>query len=224
MKFLIFDAGPIISLAMNGLLDLIENLKKDFNGEFILTPSVKKEVIDNPMKLKKFKLEALKVSSLLEKGIFKLSKDYVSNDKLEAETQRIIFSTNSIIRSTKTNEKMKILHQGEASCLAFANLCNGNSLIVIDERTTRVLFESPQSLLGLMEKKLHINLTANFSDMNKLGDFNFIRSSELVFVAYKKGLIDIGKGKDVIDGLMYALKYRGTAISSRDIDVMKRMV
>ena len=47
MKYLIFDAGPIISMTMNGLLPLIEKLKNECGGcEFVLTPAVKKEVID----------------------------------------------------------------------------------------------------------------------------------------------------------------------------------
>ena len=54
MKYLIFDAGPIISLTMNGLLPILEKLKKVFDGEFILTPSVKSEVIDRPMRIKKY--------------------------------------------------------------------------------------------------------------------------------------------------------------------------
>ena len=32
MKYLIFDAGPIISLTMNGMLPIIEKLKGVFDG------------------------------------------------------------------------------------------------------------------------------------------------------------------------------------------------
>ena len=54
MKYLILDAGPIISLTMNGLLWVLEKLKQDFDGEFIITPEIKQEVIDNPFRIKRF--------------------------------------------------------------------------------------------------------------------------------------------------------------------------
>ena len=45
-KYLIFDSGPLINFAMNGILHVLERLKKEFDGEFIITKEVKKEIID----------------------------------------------------------------------------------------------------------------------------------------------------------------------------------
>ncbi|MEK6844901.1 MAG: hypothetical protein AABX44_01460, partial [Nanoarchaeota archaeon] len=61
MKVLIFDSGSLISLSMNGLLEELKKLKKIFNGEFIITKEVKKEVVDEPIKIKMYELEALKI-------------------------------------------------------------------------------------------------------------------------------------------------------------------
>src|SRR3989344_5329454 len=36
MKYLIFDAGPLINFSMNGLLPMLEKLKKEFKGQFII--------------------------------------------------------------------------------------------------------------------------------------------------------------------------------------------
>ena len=61
MKSLIFDAGPIISLATNNLLWILEPLKNKFDGKFYLTDAVKRELVDRPLETKKFKFEAIQV-------------------------------------------------------------------------------------------------------------------------------------------------------------------
>ena len=224
MKYLIFDAGPIISLTMNGMLPIIEKLKSVFDGEFILTPAVKHEVVDRPMKIKKYKLEAIRVRDMIERGVFKMSGDVVPDNKLERETKRLIKVTNGVLRTAQTGEKIKLIHKGEAACLAFANLCGCDSVIVIDERTTRMLTESPQNLERMMEKKLHTPLKAELSLLGELKNFKFIRSAELLFIAYKKGLIPIKKSKDLLDALLYGVKFKGAAISSGEIEEMKKLV
>lgn len=224
MKYLIFDAGPIISLAMNGMLPVIEKLKEVFPGEFIMTPHVKMEVVDRPMKIKKFKLEAMQVKDMIERGVFKMSSEFVPQQKLDQEVKRLLKVTNGVLRTTQTGEKIKIIHDGEAACLAFANLCKCDNAIVIDERTTRMLTESPKNLEKMMEKKLHTPLDAQLSLLDELKDFRFIRSAELLFIAWKKDLIGFGKGKDVLDALLYAVKFKGCAISSKEVEDMKRLV
>ena len=224
MKYLIFDAGPIISLAMSGMLPIIEKLKGVFDGEFILTPHVKREVVDRPMKIKKFKLEAMQVQDMIERGIFKMSSSVVSDEKLEAETKKLLKITNGVLRTTQTGEKIEIIHGGEAACLAFSKLCGASNVIVIDERTTRMLTEAPKSLEKMMEKKLHTPLDAQLSLLDKLKDFKFIRSAELLFVAHKKGLISMKDGKELLDALLYGVKFKGCAISSKEIEDMKKLV
>ena len=224
MKYLIFDAGPIISLAMNGMLPVIEKLKEVFPGEFILTPHVKNEVVNRPMKIKKFKLEAMQVNDMIERGIFKMSSTVVPQEKLDKEVKRLLRVTNGVLRTTSTGEKISIIHNGEAACLAFANLCKCDNVIVIDERTTRMLTEAPKNLEKMMEKKLHTPLDAELSLLDELKDFKFIRSAELLFVAWKKGLIHVKKSKDLLDALLYGVKFKGCAISSTEIESMKKLV
>jgi len=224
MKYLIFDAGPIISLTLNGMLPIIEKLKEVFDGEFILTPQVKHEVVDRPIKIKKYKLEAIRVQDLIERGVFKMSSGVVPDDKLDKEVKRLLKVTNGVLRTAQTGEKIKLIHKGEVSCLAFAKLCGADNVIVIDERTTRMLTESPQNLERMMEKKLHTPLKAELSLLDELKGFKFIRSAELLFIAYKKGLIPIKKDKDLLDALLYGVKFKGAAISSGEIEEMKRLV
>jgi len=224
MKYLIFDSGPIISLTTNGMLPIIEELKKVFDGEFILTPQVKNEIVDRPMKIKRYKLEALRVMDLIDRGIFKMSSDVILLQKLNKEVSRILKITNGVLRTSQSGEKIKIIHEGEASCLAFSNLIDSDNVIVIDERTTRLLTESPQNLKKMMEKKLHTSIKVELSLLDGLKKFKFIRSAELLFVAYKKGLIPIKKNKDLLDALLYGVKFKGAAISSQEIEEMKKLV
>src|SRR3989344_124641 len=200
MKYLIFDAGPIISLTMNGLLNVIERLKEKFDGEFVITPGVK------------------------HKGIFRHCYEIVSAQKLDIETKRILKIANSSLRSLNSGEKINLIHEGEASCLAFANLCSCDSVIVIDERTTRLIGEAPKNLEKMMEKKLHTSLQANPESLKFFRKFRFIRSSELLFVAFKKGLIPLKKDKQTLEALLYGVKYKGTSISEQEIEEMKKMV
>ena len=208
---------------MSGMLPVLEKLKEVFPGEFILTPRVKNEVVDRPMKIKKFKLEAMQVQSLIDRGIFKMSGEIVPQQELDKETKKILKITNGVLRTTQTGEKIKIIQDGEAACLAFSNLCNCENVIVIDERTTRMLTEAPKNLEKMMERKLHIPLDAQLSLLDELKDFKFIRSPELLFVAYKKGLIPIKKSKNLLDALLYGVKFKGAAISSVEIEEMKKL-
>lgn len=224
MKYLIFDSGPVISLTMNGMLPILEKLKGIFDGEFVITPQVKNEVVDRPMKIKKFKLEAMQVADLIKRGIFKMSSDFVGSDKLDKEIKNMLKLTGSVLRTTATGEKISILHEGEASCLAFASLCGAESVIVIDERTTRMLTEAPGNLERMMEKKLHTPLDADLKLLKKLKKFKFIRSAELLYVAYKKDLVGVDKNKDLLDALLYGAKFKGCAISSGEIEEIKKLV
>ncbi len=224
MKYLIFDAGPIISLTMNGMLGVIEKLKEVFDGEFILTPDVKREVVDRPMKIKKYKLEAIQVKDMIDRGVFTMSGKVVPDNKLNQEMKKILKASGGVLRTTQSGEKIDIIHAGEAACLAFSKLCGADNVIVIDERTTRMLTESPQSLEKMMERKLHTPLDMESSLVDQFKGFKFIRSAELLFIAYRKGLLTMKPTKDLLDALLYGVKFKGAAISSGEIEKMKKMI
>ena len=87
-----------------------------------------------------------------------------------------------------------------------------------------MLTEAPEDLERMMEKKLHTALDANLKLLNELKGLRFIRSAELLYIAFKKGLVDIKDGKDLLDALLYGVKFKGCAISSGEIEEMKRLV
>lgn len=223
MKALIFDSSTLINLAMNGITGLIEELKKIFPGKFLITQSVRREIIDRPLQIKRFELNALRIKGLLDKGVIEMSESInIKYRKIHEKTMQIINLVNhSFLADT---EWMKILHEGEASCLALSILAKEKGIenaVVIDERTARMLGEKPDNLRKLFEKKLHreVSMRGNLQELSKI---TFLRSSELVYIAYKKRLVKIGNSR-LLDALLYATKFKGCSISREEVELLKGM-
>lgn len=222
-KVLILDAGPIINLSMNGLLDIFEGIYK-LGITIVITNYVYQEVVDRPTHIPRFELGALRIKELIERGIIKFATDIgLAQAEIESETQRWLRIANSSIKSD--NHYIEVVSAAEISCIATSNLLNKKgieNIIGIDERTTRILFEKPENLRELMASKLHRNITLNTRELQGTSQFRFIRSSELVFMAYKKRLIEI-KDKRALEALLYATKFKGCAVSWEEIEQLKKM-
>lgn len=220
-KALIFDSSSIITLALNNLLSLLVTLKRRFRGRFFITHAVKEEVIDKPLNIKRFELEALMISNMLNNKILELPP--LDMDK---ETDVILERINHLFKAD--DEWVRIAHKGEASCLALYNLLKDKGYkvaLVIDERTIRMLCENPHNLQKLLEKKLHMPVTMKEENLSSFKDFDIIRSTELCFVAYKNNLIKLPVSADkAIEALFYASKYKGCAISVTEIEEAKKLI
>ena len=221
-KVLIFDSGSLISLSINGLLEELKKLKKIFNGEFIITKEVKKEVVDNPIKIKMYELEALKIQNLIDEGCLNMPDKIGITDK---EITNLMFKLMNFANTMfiGNRNEIQLIQQGETSCLALSKILNEKKIknvLVVDERTTRMLVEKPENLKELLEKKMHTNVKLKESNFKEFNGFKIIRSTELIYIAYKKGLINL-RGKEVLDALLYALKFKGCAISSEEIEEIK---
>jgi len=220
---IIFDASTLISLSMNGLLGELKKLKEAFNGKFIVTKEVKEEVVDNPINVKRFELEALRVIKLMKEGVIELPDSLgIKNQEVEAGKNKIMNIANSMFAGNK--KPIHIIHDGEASCLALSRILLEKKIphvIAIDERTTRMLGEKPENLKELLTKKLSTNVTLQSKDFKYFRGFRFIRSTELMYVAWKKGLLELDNGKTVLDAVLWALKFKGCAISGDEIQEIK---
>jgi hypothetical protein len=222
-KALIFDSGALINLSMNGLLYILEPLKKNFSGRFLITKQVKYEVVDRPIGIKKFELGAVRVQSLIDSGLLEMSSSSgVSDESISAKTKEFMQKSNHSL--TYKGNWMDVVSEAEMSCLALSEELTEKGtecMIAIDERTTRMLCEDPKKLAEIMSNKLHQKIKISSKSFSQ-GDFNFIRSSELVFVAYKKGFIDL-PGKQALDALLYATKFKGSSISFEEIEQLKKL-
>lgn len=224
MKALIFDSGTLINLSMNGLLYILEDLRKSFDGKFLITSAVKYEVIDHPIKIQRFELEALLIKGLLDSNILELPSAFeIDENKIKEGAKQLMQKANHTI---KIGENwVDIVSEAEISCLALSDELSRkgiDSLIGIDERTTRILCENSQNLGKLMSEKLHQKVIAITDDLKVFSKYKFIRSSEIVYVAYKKKIVNI-KGDKVLEALLYATKYKGAAISLDEINILKKM-
>ncbi len=223
-KAIIFDSGTLISFSMNGVTDILEKLRGIFDGKFIITPDVKREVIDRPLQIKKFSLEALKIKHLLDMKILELPSSIGLNDKdVARRTSEMLDRANSTYRGGRD---IHVIDYGEASCLAVSKMLSEKGIenvIAVDERTTRMLVEKPENLKDLLERKLHTRITLVKKGFESFKNFKVIRSVELIYVSWKKGLVELKDGNYVLDALLYALKFKGCAVSSEEIEEIKKM-
>jgi hypothetical protein len=223
-KAIVFDSGALISFSMNGITHLIKNLKGIFKGKFLITNEIKSEIIDVPIKIKKYELEALKLKQLLDEGVIELPSSIgIKDSEIERKDAEILRIANSTFSGRGRNIKM--LDHGEASCLALSKILDERKIknvIAVDERTMRMLVEKPDNLKLIFEKKMSTKINSKRENYKFFSGFKIIRSAELVYVAYKKGLVKL-KHPNALDALLYAMKFRGAAISGDEIDEMKKL-
>lgn len=224
MKILIFDSGPLINLSMNGLLYILEELKKNFDGKFIITESVKQEVLDRPMGIMRFEFGALQIENLIKNKVLEMPSSIgISEEKIKQKTREIINIANHLLQIR--GQWLDLVSEAEISCLALSSELkekNIENIIAIDERTTRLLCENPQNLEKTISERMHEKVKMTAKNLEIFQQFRFIRSSEIAYVAYKKGIVKIS-GKKVLEAILYATKFKGAAISFEEIDELKKL-
>ncbi len=222
---IIFDASTLISFSMNGLLDEVVKLKDVFEGKFLITEDVKYEIIDRPLTVKRFELEALRLRKLFDEKVLELPDSLgIKNSEIVSKKNKMVEIANSMFVGYKGN--INLIHSGEASCLALSRILLDKKIphvIAVDERTIRMLGEKPENLKELLERKMHTKVKLQKQDFKYFRGFRFIRSTELIYVAWKKGLTKLKDGRTVLDALLYALKFKGCSISDEEIKDIKNL-
>lgn len=224
MKKLVFDTGPIINFTINNLLWLLDGLKNEFDGEFYITPEVYNELINKPLSTRKYKLEALQVLPYITKGTLK---QYTNLPMVQVAKELGSYANHSFEINHQTIE---IVHSGEMEAVAAAISLDADA-IVIDERTTRHLIENPKKIAWHLENTIHKKVCINLENLGKVkemvGSLKVIRSTELVTIAYEKGLFkeyteDAGKivpniNKAVLEGALWGVKLNGCSVKEDEI-------
>ena len=220
-RYLIFDAGPLINFAMNGLLPLLKKIKQEFKGEFLITKEVKREVIEYPETIRRFELEAIQIKELFNENIIKHA-DITEKevDDLRQKREQIMSLANSTFYAD--NKPIHLLDKGECAVFALATILKEPSTLVIDERTARMLCENPENLRKLLQKKLHTGVIAKKENYEFFKKFKVIRSTELAYIANKRKLIEL-KDPKAYEAMLYGLKYKGCSISEEEIEEMKKL-
>ena len=225
-RILFFDTGPIISLVMSRLIWILPKLKEQFGGKFYITPAVKRELVERPMKIKRFEFEALQALKLIREGVLEVY------DKVpQAKVKELQTLANSSFRIK--NKTMDIIQSGELEIVAAA-LEIGAEAVVMDERTLRLFIENNKEMEKLLEIRFKKDVIANWERIKKfsgmLKGVKIIRSIELVGVAYKIGLLNdyvpkLRRGNEtLLDSVLWATKYNGCAVTGHEIDEIKRFL
>ena len=225
MKNIVFDSGPIINLALNDLLPIIEQLRKQYNGNFLIPYGVKDEIINRPLAGTKFKFEALRTLYHIKKGTIKI----IDDKEIENLSKEFAITVNQCFR--KNGKSIDILHKGEAEAIMLAKKLNADA-VVIDETTARLIIENPEYYKHKLEHKLRAKITVDQKKLEKIKKMteglHIIRSTEIMLVAYKLGLMDkylpdrIPNAREtLLSSILWALKLNGCAITEKEI---KRIV
>ncbi|MEM4239846.1 MAG: hypothetical protein QXM31_02270 [Candidatus Woesearchaeota archaeon] len=221
MTEILLDAGPIISLTTNSLLWLLDAMQKKANVRFSIVSSVKHELVDRPLETKKFKFEALQVQRLIEQGTLKV----IDTPELKSRALQLLEAANTVFWAHK--EPIRIVQIGEMETLAAA-VSLGINRVVMDERITRSLLETPDQLEEMMSRRLHRKVHVDTGRLDAFRDYThhieLIRSAELVTVAYEKGLLDSyvvkvpNAKKELLESVLWGVKLNGCSISEDEIN------
>ncbi len=223
-KAIIFDASTIISFAMTCMYEELRKLKQNFNGHFIITQDVKREIIDKPMKIPKFQLEGIKIQGMVDEGIFEFPEVIgIKDSEIKKETKQVMNLANNSFLDNRG--AIKLISDGEASCIALSKILNKKkfpNILAIDERTMRSICETPESLKKHLEKRMHTKVSIKKENLTYFKEFKIIRSVELAYMAYKKELLSI-RGKNALVPIINALRFKGCSISNEDIAKFKKI-
>lgn len=224
MKAIIFDSGPLISLTLNNLLWVLEPLKQRYKGDFFITQAVKEEVVDYPLKTKKFKFEAFQVLKSIREGVLSV----FDTDYVRKETSRMMDLANSIFQIG--GKPLRLLHYPEISVLVAAKEIKAEA-VVVDEQSTRLLIENPSRMEQLVRKRMHTKVFPHKRNLERfqssMRHINLIRSAELVTIAYESGFLNKYVAKpstiphpkeELLDSLLWGLKLNGCSISEKEIN------
>ncbi|MBN2127289.1 MAG: hypothetical protein JW703_02755 [Candidatus Diapherotrites archaeon] len=218
MKKIVVDSSTIICIAEKCLTPVLAEFVKKNNIELILPSSVYIESVKKPLQIKRFELNALMIKKMIQDGTVTVAQN---DAELIAKSNEIISLANNVFWAG--NKPFELLHLGEAEVLALAGKINA-SFVGVDERTARVLIESPKRLKTIIEKRNDVELTIDKDSLNNLkrivGNLSFIRSVELMALAFQQGLFcnQLGDGFESLKATLYALKFAGCAISEKEIE------
>jgi predicted nucleic acid-binding protein len=229
-KAIVFDSGPIINLAINNMLWILEELRNSCNAQFYITPAVYDELINKPLNTRKYKLEALQVLPHITNGTLKLYK----HPAIKRIAEELNHYANNAFQIR--NQWIKIVHAGEIEALATAIFLQADA-IGIDERTMRHLIEKPEKIAEHMEHRIHTDVTINWKNLNaikkKVRNMRVIRSAELVTIAFEKGILSrYTKTKSnnipnmkraVLEGALWAVKLNGCSMKEQEIKQILKM-
>ena len=217
-KYLLCDSSTLISLTASCLEGLIYFFKDKHGVHTMIPRSVQKETVDTPLSLatKEYCFSAIRIKEMINDGVVE-----VVNDDVSAETNKMMDIANKVFYAH--GSPVTLMHTGETEMLALAKKLEVTS-ILIDERTTRILIDDPNSMTQHLQDEFRTSIMVNRQNLAQLAGIvrgmDVIRSTELAFVGYDKGFFDHFDAlkNQAAEAALYKLKYAGCAISFKEIE------
>lgn len=209
-----FDSSTLISMAVTCSLPVLRSLKKAYKDNFYITSAVYQETIDRAMHSLRFRYEGHRLKELVDDNVIKIYPDKMLTGKINdlmSNVNRTYFAW---------NRPLNIVQLGEMSAM-IAAIEENAEFIALDERTARLLIENPEGLKPWLEHKLHTSVKMDERRLKDwsgcvFGKFMPLRSAEFALMAWEKGIL--GDDRDVLFGLLWALKFAGCAIAEQEIN------
>jgi len=218
MEKFVVDSSSLISLSGSCLIRLMQNLAETAGVSLFIPESVYRESVERPLKIKRFELNAIRIQDAIDSGYLKIGRELPglaeTTEKIEECGDCMVFSS---------GKRMKLIQKGEAETLALAKTL-GAKVVVIDERTTRLLAENPYSLRKFLQGRHSVKISIDRQLLEGLHavtkGLSFIRSSELVALAYRRKLFEpeLQQTKQALEAALYAVKFGGCAVSNAEIE------
>lgn len=216
-KVVLCDSSSLISITNSCLIDMLYFFSKSHSVEFIVPQAVEREIIERPLaiSMKAYELSAMRMKRALEDRVLEMSR-YETLDS----AKRIMDTANTMFYARA--HPVHLVDLGEADMIALAKEIDAD-VVLMDERTTRMLLESPFVLKDHMEKELGVNVMVNKRSFDSFKEssegLKVIRSAELASVAYGAGYFSTySDPKKMLESTLYSLKYGGCSIGFDEID------
>ncbi|MFA5106063.1 MAG: hypothetical protein WC506_03825 [Candidatus Micrarchaeia archaeon] len=212
---IICDSSSLIALTDTCFLPALSVLSNHLNGNFIIPQSVEDECVNTPVNNKNYALNALRIKHAIDRGVIRVCAIDASQGARE-----IMGVANGIFYLS--GKPLALIQLGESEILA---LCGsfGIKNVLIDERTTRLLIESPLSLKDHFEEEFGRSIGVNEENLRKFESMtkglSLFRSSEILITAYEKGYFSSLDKLQVrtLEAALYSLKFSGCSISFEEI-------
>lgn len=213
---LVFDSSSLISVGQSCLIEVLHSLQERIGAQFVIPHSVFKEVVKRPMHIKRFELNAVRLKKAVDEGWLQVRALGAKNRSAE-----IVQAANNCFFSR--GRAITLLQRGEVEALALA-LELETAALVIDERTTRMLVEAPFKLRDLMESRHRAEISVDNGNVKRFqGMFRrleIVRSVELIALSFELGLLgeELQQNRQALHAALYAAKFGGCAVSSKEIN------
>ncbi|MCX6799318.1 MAG: hypothetical protein NTW59_04465 [Candidatus Diapherotrites archaeon] len=164
----VFDSSALISMSQTCLVKILRQLREALGAEFVIAESVYRETVSTPLHIRRFELNAVRLKKAVDEKWLRI-------EQVDTDAAMDIVKTANNCFFAKGGP-VSLMHRGEADALALVRQLNAQ-VLVIDERTTRMLLETPLRLKELLEGKHNAKIGARKDNLERLQGMRFTPQS-----------------------------------------------